>query len=155
MNWLSECFAQETKTLNLSLWVYPPAVLGPDGPVAQPALCAPYPGIELVFSPGGVVHHGDRIYELPARYDSVGPVGNQSLQTMADGSGFFREVTIYAPSPLNREAVIVVNKAFSFTPLFAADGAPGFVGQSTPGSDEYLRTGEIRLPWLFSGYVSI
>ena len=154
-NWLTEYFAQGTKTLNLSLWVYPPAVMGPDGPIVQPAaLCAPYPGIELAFSPAGEARQGDRLCELPARYDSKGPL-NQSAPPMEDKSNFFRQVSIFAPSHLNRDAVIVVNNAFSFTPLFASDGTPGFVGHSVPDSDDYLRPGQMRLPWTFAGYVSV
>jgi hypothetical protein len=155
MNWLSEYFAQGTKTLNLSLWIYSPAVLGPDGPVVQPVQCVPYPGIELVFSPASEARHGDRVYALPARYDSVGPMGGSPGAMTGEKSGFIREVSIYAPSLLNREAVIVINRAFSFTPIFATDGTPGFVGQSMPDSDEYLVTGQMKLPWVFTGYVSI
>jgi hypothetical protein len=72
-----------------------------------------------------------------------------------DHSNFFREVSIFAPSHLNREAVVVINHAFSFTPLFAADGTPGFVGLAMPDSDDYFRTGQMKLPWMFAGYVSI
>ncbi|MBN3752229.1 hypothetical protein G3N95_04705 [Paraburkholderia sp. Tr-20389] len=156
MNWLTEYFAQGTRKLNLSLWAYPPAVMGPDGPVVQSAaLCAPYPGIELVFSPAGQARHGDRAYELPARYDSTGPITETAPAAAKDDANFFREVSIFAPSYLNGEAVIVINRAFSFTPLFAADGTPGFVGVAMPDSDDYFRAGQMKLPWMFAGYVSI
>ncbi|MBP0593444.1 hypothetical protein J8I87_27865 [Paraburkholderia sp. LEh10] len=156
MNWLTEYFAQGTRKLNLSLWAYPPAVIGPDGPIVQSAaLCAPYPGIELVFTPAGQARYGDRTYDLPARYDSTGSMGESSAAEAQDNSSFFRDVSIFAPSHLNGEAVIVINHAFSFTPLFAADGTPGFVGQSMPDSDDYFRAGQMKLPWMFAGYVSI
>lgn len=155
MNWLSEYFAQGTRTLNLSLWVYQPAVLGPDGPVVQAPLSMPYPGIELVYSPAGEARHGDRIYELPARYDSVEPTRDSPASALEDRSSFIREVSIFAPSHLNREAVIVVNKTFSFTPLFATDGTPGFIGQCMPEAGEYLNAGQLKIPWVFSGYLSI
>ncbi len=156
MNWLTEYFAQGTRTLNLSLWAYPPAVMGPDGPIVQSAaLCARYPGVELVFSPAGKVRHGDRTYELPARYDSMGSAKQPVPAAAKDQASFFREVSIFAPSHLNGEAVIVINHAFSFAPLFAADGTPGFVGIAMPDSDEYFRTGQMKLPWMFAGYLSI
>ncbi|ALP67129.1 hypothetical protein [Paraburkholderia caribensis] len=156
MNWLTEYFAQGTRTLNLSLWAYSPAVMGPDGPIVQPAaLCAPYPGIELVFSPAGKTRHGDRTYELPARYDSTGPMKAKTAAAAKDHANFFREVSIFAPSHLNGEAVVVINHAFSFTPRFAADGTPGFVGLAMPDSDDYFRAGQMKLPWMFAGYVSI
>ncbi|MEM5365833.1 hypothetical protein V4C53_07275 [Paraburkholderia azotifigens] len=156
MNWLTEYFAQETRTLNLSLWAYPPAVMGPDGPIVQSAaLYAPYPGIELTFSPAGKVRHGDRTYELPARYDSTGAMKATATAAPKDDANFFREVSIFAPSHLNGEAVIVINHAFSFAPQFAADGTPGFVGLATPDSDDYFRTGQMKLPWMFAGYLSI
>ncbi|MDR6203922.1 hypothetical protein [Paraburkholderia graminis] len=157
MNWLAEYFVQQTKSLTLSLWAYPPLALGPDGPVARAAHCLPYPGAQLVFTPGEVIKRGDLCYELPARYDMVKPstTGLSEIVRSEPASPFFREITIFAPSCLNRDGLVTVNGAFSFVPIFSSDGAPGFLGTSTAYTELPASSPQMGLPWLFQGYVSI
>ncbi|MGF6697291.1 hypothetical protein OKW38_001903 [Paraburkholderia sp. MM5496-R1] len=157
MNWLTEYFAQQTKSLTISLWAYPPLALGPDGPVTRPAHSLPYPGVQLVFTPGEVIKRGDLFYELPARYDTMKPLATDLSEVVRDepASSFFREITIYAPSCLNRDCLITVNGAFSFVPIFASDGAPGFLGTSTAHAELPASSPQMGLPWFFQGYVSI
>jgi hypothetical protein len=156
MNWLLEYFAQATPTLNLTLWALQPAVLGPDGPIVKPVISLPYPGIELTYRAADEVRRGERVYEWPARYESAVAAGAAAqAEAIADPSGFFREISIYAPSAINREPVVVINRNFSFAPVFAADGTPGFVGESMPIEDARQPANQMKLPWFFSGYVSI
>jgi hypothetical protein len=156
MNWLTEYFAQATPTLNLTIWAFQPAVLGPDGPIIEPVIALPYPGIELAYCAADEVRRGDRVYGLPARYESAAPASAASSAKVITGATeFFHEISIYAASPINREPVIVINRNFSFAPVFAADGTPGFVGQSMPMSDDRQPRNQMKLPWVFAGYVSI
>jgi hypothetical protein len=155
MNWLVEYFAQQARTLNLALWVMQPARLGPDGPICPPLRCLPYPGIELVYSPAYEVRRGERVDVLPARYDAVLSQGGSSAVADKDTGRFFRQISIYAPSTLNPEPVIVINRNFSVTPVFAKDGTPGFVGLGVPAVDDDQPANQLKLPWLFCGYVTI
>ncbi|AKM44605.1 hypothetical protein DF044_32535 [Burkholderia contaminans] len=156
MNWLSEYFAQHTSPLLLSLWAHPPLVVGPDGPACREPYRLPYPGVELVYTPAETVERGGRVYALPARYDSRGTFAHGAVHH--DGTPFFREVTIFAPSPFNRDFVMTVNGEFSFVPSFWPDGSPGFSGICAPAAGVCMsgvsgdRPGP---PWLFQGYLSI
>ncbi|KWK49257.1 hypothetical protein WT81_30450 [Burkholderia stagnalis] len=157
MNWLSEYFAQRTSPLSLSMWVHPPLVLGPDGPVASPTYCLSYPGVNLVFTPAERIRRGDLVYDLPARYDMVAPLMACTREPRADGetTSFFREITLYAPSPFNPDFVMTINGELSFVPVFSPDGAPGFSGiclKPAKGPDEGTH---MALPWTFQGYLSI
>ncbi|SDI35038.1 hypothetical protein [Paraburkholderia phenazinium] len=157
MNWLGEYFAQRTSPLTLSLWAHPPLVLGPDGPVAQPAFALPYPGVPLEFTPARTVEQGSQRYELPARYDAVPPLTTSTagLPSGEASSQFFREVTIYAPSAFNPDFLITINRVFSFVPVFSSDGSPGFFGSSMDIAKETYLPSQMRLPWTFHGYISI
>lgn len=157
MNWFAEYFVQQAKSLTLSLWAYPPLALSPDGPVTRAAYCLPYPGVELVLTPGEVIERGDLRYELPARYDLVKPSTKGLAETARSepASPFFREITIFAPSCLNRDCLITVNGAFSFVPIFSSDGAPGFLGTSTAYAEISASSPQMGLPWFFQGYVTM
>lgn len=157
MNWLAEYFAQHTSQLTLSLWVQPPLVLGPDGPVAQPAHVLSYPGVQLALTPARVVEAGKQRYELPAHYDVVQPLTASAagLRTGEPFPPFFREVTIYAPSRFNPDFLVTINGVFSFVPVFSKDGSPGFFGTSVDMTKEYQAPAQLNLPWTFHGYISI
>lgn len=157
MNWLAEYFARRTSPLTLSLWAYPPLVLGPDGPIAQPAYVLPYPGVQLVFAPSYVVEAGNQRYELPAHYDAVQPLTTSpaAFPEAEPLPQFFREVTIYAPSRFNPDFLVTINGVFSFVPVFSSDGSPGFFGSSMDRGEESQPSSQMRLPWTFHGYISI
>ncbi|KVD88328.1 hypothetical protein WI90_21100 [Burkholderia ubonensis] len=157
MNWLPEYFAQRTSPLTLSLWAYPPLVLGPEGPIARPACCVPYPGINLIYTPAERITHGGRTYDLPARYDTAGP-----LETHAGGPGasgeaevFFREISIYAPSTFNPDFLMTINGDLSFVPVFSPDGAPAFSGMCMNPPKDPAASNRMNMPWTFQGYLSI
>lgn len=158
MNWLAEYFARRMSPLMMSLWAHPPFVIGPDGPVPQGAYALPYPGVELVFSPGIVLSHEGRSYPLPPRYDTVGPlstsIAGERLFDKHDES-FFKQISIYAPSPFNPDFLVTVNDAFSFVPTFAQDGSPAFLGLAMAPSSTDGRDSNAKLPWTFQGYISI
>ncbi|RQT52436.1 hypothetical protein [Burkholderia cepacia] len=153
MNWLSEYFAQHTSPLSLSIWAHPPLAVGPDGPVCREPYRLPYPGVEMVYTPAGTVECGGRIYTLPARYDARWTRAGGILHD--DAAPFFREVTIFAPSPFNRDFVVTVNGEFSFVPSFWADGSPGFSGTCAPAASGHAVRDRSGPPWLFQGYLSI
>lgn len=157
MKWLAEYFAQRTSPLTLSLWAHPPLILGPDGPVAQPAYVLPYPGVSLVLTPAQVVEAGSLRYELPAHYDAVQPLTTSAAGFPAGEPSpqFFREVTIYAPSRFNPDFLVTINRVFSFVPVFSSDGSPGFFGSSIDIAEETQPPSQMRLPWTFHGYISI
>ncbi|ANB77932.1 hypothetical protein AYM40_35750 (plasmid) [Paraburkholderia phytofirmans OLGA172] len=155
MNWLAEYFAQRTSPLTLSLWAHPPLVLGPDGPVAQPAYVLPYPGVQLALTPAHLVEAGNRRYELPAHYDAVQPLTMSAAGLPEGEPQFFREVTIYAPSRFNPDFLVTINGVFSFVPVFSSDGSPGFFGLSMDIAEESQPPSQMRLPWTFHGYISI
>ena len=157
MNWLAEYFAQRTSPLALSLWAHPPLVLGPDGPIAQPAYALPYPGVQLAFTPAQVVEQGNQRYELPAHYDAVLPATTSAAGRLPGEPfpQFFREVAIYAPSRFNPDFQITINGVFSFVPVFSSDGSPGFFGSCMDVGNETHVASQMRLPWTFHGYVSI
>lgn len=157
MNWLAEYFSRRTPVLNISMWAYPPLRLGPEGPVAQKPHCLPYPGVELVFSPSEEVRSGALTFEIPARYELRQSAFSRAGETApgADGPGFFRTVTIFAPSRYVRDFLITVNDTFSFEPVFSADGAPGFFGTCMAHPDDATSPPPMRLPWCFEGYISI
>lgn len=153
MNWLAEYFAQRTSPLTLSLWAQPPLVLGPDGPVAQPTYALPYPGVQLALTLAQVVEAGNQRYELPAHYDAVLPLTTAPADEAF--TQFFREVTIYPPSRFSPDFLVTINRAFSFVPVFSADGSPGFYGASMDMSKESGLPSQMKLPWTFNGYISI
>ncbi|MFX1764977.1 hypothetical protein PWP93_20790 [Paraburkholderia sp. A1RI-2L] len=154
MNWLAEYFSRRTPVVNMSMWVYPPLLLGPEGPVAQQPHCLPYPGVELVFSPGESVRRGTRSDELPARYEMRGPA-TREVREMAQGRAFFQSIEIFAPSRYNRDFLIRVNDAFAFVPVFSADGAPGFFGTCVEQPGASPAPQQMPQPWCFRGYISI
>ncbi len=157
MNWLAEYFSRRTPVLNISMWAYPPLLLGPDGPAAQKPYCLPYPGVELAFSPGEDVRRGTRSDEIPARYEMHAPEALPTPETApnAEGREFFRSIEIFAPSRYNRDFLIRVNDAFAFVPVFSADGAPGFLGSCVAPSGDWGSPQHMHLPWCFAGYISI
>ncbi|WP_293036437.1 hypothetical protein [Paraburkholderia sp.] len=157
MNWLEEYFSHRTPVLNVSIWAYPPLLIGPDGPVAQKPYCLPYPGAELVFRPGEDARHGMRSYEVPARYDmrDANPFRNLETAQDFDNQEFFRSIEIFAPSLYNCDFLIRVNGTFAFVPIFSADGDPGFFGSCIEQPVEPSSSHSRRLPWCFRGYVSI
>lgn len=157
MNWLAEYFSQKTASLCLSMWAYPPLILGPEGPAIQQTHSLPYPGATLVFSPGEHVQRGELDYELPARFDLKPATGAHSLgvDRPFQTSQFFRSVTIFAPSRYNRDFLITVNDAFAFVPVFSSDGAPGFSGTCIESAGAAAAVPQMQLPWTFQGYISI
>ncbi|WP_233853640.1 hypothetical protein [Paraburkholderia sp. HD33-4] len=157
MNWLAEYFSHKTASLCLSMWAYPPLILGPEGPAAQPVHALPYPGATLVFTSGERVERGGLEYELPARFDleRVSDPRAVDLDRPLQTSPFFRSVTIFAPSRYNRDFLITVNDEFAFVPVFSADGAPGFSGTCIASGDGATMQGHMQLPWIFRGYISI
>lgn len=157
MNWLAEYFSHRTPVLNISLWAYPPLLLGPDGPVEREPFCLPYPGVELAFSPGEEVRRGTRSDEVPARYDMREPDRPriQEAARVLNGKAFFRSIEIFAPSLYSVDFLIRVNDAFAFVPAFSADGAPGFFGSCIEQPGDLSAPQAMRLPWCFRGYVSI
>lgn len=157
MNWLAEYFSSRTPVLNISMWAYPPLLLGPEGPVAQKPHCLPYPGVELAFSPGEKVSRGARTEEMPARYEMHEPDPSRMRERAHDAAGrpFFRSLEIVAPSRYNSDFLIRVNDALAFVPIFSADGAPGFSGSCVERPGDSSSSQHMRLPWFFQGYISI
>lgn len=157
MNWLAEYFSQKTASLCLSMWAYPPLILGPEGPSVQPAHALSYPGATLVFTPAERIQRGELDYELPARFDLSSSSGTRAFDPgrPSPGSSFFRSVTIFAPSRFNRDFLITVNDTFAFVPVFSSDGAPGFSGSCMESAHSSPVSAQMRLPWTFQGYISI
>ncbi|SAL17680.1 hypothetical protein AWB68_00518 [Caballeronia choica] len=157
MNWLTEYFAQRTSPLNLALWAHPPLALGPDGPIARPAYHLSHTGVQLVYVPALVVKQGDRQYELPAHYDAVEPVKTFAFGAAPDEyvSQFFTDVSIYPPSRFNSDFLIRINDTLAFTPIFSAEGSPGFAGSSIDSKETATSPSQLKLPWTFQGYISI
>ncbi|MBB5428967.1 hypothetical protein OKW33_006178 [Paraburkholderia atlantica] len=157
MNWLAEFFSQKTASLALSMWAYPPLILGPEGPAPQQIHTLPYPGATLVFTPGERVERGGLEYEIPARFDLGRASGTRGIDVDPpfQTSQFFRSVTIFAPSRYNRDFLITVNDEFAFVPVFSSDGAPGFSGTCFEFGGESARQAQMQLPWTFQGYISI
>ncbi|WP_116136569.1 hypothetical protein [Trinickia diaoshuihuensis] len=157
MNWLAEYFAQRATPLTLSLSAHPPLAIGPDGPVTQPLYALPYPGAELVFSPGETLEHGDHRFQVPARYETRGTLATHAVGSPLNAPcpPFFNRVAIYAPSPFNPEFLVSVNDVFSFVPVFAKDGSPGFFGTAFELPEAAGAASRLRLPWTFEGYISI
>jgi hypothetical protein len=157
MNWLAEYFSRRTPVLNISMWAYPPLLLGPEGPVAQKPHCLPYPGVELAFSAGDEVRRGALTFEIPARYELRQTAFSRAGEAApgADGPGFFRTITILAPSRYSRDVLITVNDTFAFVPVFSTDGAPGFFGSCIAQPDDSTSSQQMRFPWCFQGYISI
>ncbi len=158
MNWLAQYFEQRTSRLTLSLWAYPPLVIGPDGPIAKPAFALGYPGAELVYSPGAVIQQAGRTYTLPPRFDmNAERVETMSVPPARDDAhaAFFKRVSIFAPSTFNPEFLVTINDTLSFVPGFAADGSPVFFGVAQASSGEPMKGAQALLPWVFRGYISI
>lgn len=157
MNWLAQYFEQRTSRLTLSLWAYPPLVIGPDGPMSRPVVELAYPGAELAFSPGVVIQQGGRTYALPSHFDWVGePDASPRAQSRDDGhAALFSRVSIFSPSTFNPDFLVTVNEALSFVPTFAEDGSPVFFGVAYGATGEPAKRSEMRLPWIFRGYISI
>jgi hypothetical protein len=157
MNWLAEYFAQRTSPLALSLWAYPPLVLGPDGPVAQPPIALRYPGIQLSLIPAELVDRGNLHYELPAHYHAAHPFtkGAPGLIPSDHIPEFFKDISIFSPSRFNPNFLVSINGVFSFVPVFSSDGSPGFAGSSVDTAAETYFPSQMRLPWTFQGYISI
>lgn len=157
MNWLAEYFAQRATPLTLSLSAHPPLAIGPDGPVTQPLYALPYPGAELVFVPGATLDQAGHSYEMPARYETSGPLSTHAigLPPNAPCPPFFSRVAIYAPSSFNPDFLVSVNDVFSFVPVFAKDGSPGFFGTAFELPETAGAASRLRLPWTFEGYISI
>lgn len=157
MNWLAEYFSQKTASLCMSMWAYPPLILGPEGPAVQPVHALPYPGATLVFTPGERLQRGELDYELPARYDMQrgGTTGALGFDRPLGATQFFRSLTIYAPSRSSRDFLITVNDEFAFVPVFSSDGAPGFSGTCMQSGGESGAHAQMPLPWTFQGYISI
>lgn len=157
MNWLAEYFSRRTPVLNISMWAYPPLLLGPEGPVAQQPHCLPYPGVELAFRPGEEVRRGSRSDEIPARYDmrELETSRRREMAQGADDQVFFQSIEIFAPSRYNCDFLIRVNEEFAFVPIFSGDGAPGFFGSCVEQSCDSPSSPQMRLPWFFRGYISI
>lgn len=157
MNWLGEYFTQRASPLTISLWANPPLVLGPDGPAAQPTYALRNPGVQLVFTAAEAVEHGDRRFEIPAHYDALKPLSTSTFGHLPDeeSCGFFKSISIYAPSRFNPHFLVTINEAFSFVPVFASDGSPGFLGVCADTSDDTRLPSQMKLPWTFQGYISI
>jgi hypothetical protein len=162
MNWLAEYFAHRTSPLTLSLWAHAPLALGPDGPVAGPVYALPYPGVQLVFTPGTTLEYAGRAYSLPPRFDTIGPlathiVGAQAHAQAAEAvhATFFTHVSICAPCSLNPDFLVTINDTFAFSPKFATDGSPRFFGTATKHAGESAPAHAEPLPWMFQGYISI
>lgn len=157
MNWLAEYFSQNTASLSLSMWAYPPLVLGPEGPSVQQPHALAYPGATLMLTRGEQIRRGELEFELPARFDLSRARGSGStdFEQPLRGSSFFRSVTIFAPSRYNRDFLVTVNDAFAFVPVFSSDGAPGFSGSCIENGEPSPRSTQMRLPWTFQGYISI
>jgi len=155
MNWLAEFFAQRTSPLSLSLWAYPPLLVGPDGPVAAPLHASGYPGIALTFTAPEVVSVGKFRYELPAHYEAEPIASTQGALLSAESQRFFRNVSIYAPSRFNPDFLVTVNDVYSFVPAFSSDGSPGFSGTCAGPLDEPYHASQLKLPWTFHGFITI
>lgn len=156
MNWLNEYFLQKTSPLTLYLWAYPPLTIRPEGPHAPPALHLPHAGLPLHYIPGGRVEAADREFELPARYAGTpkpGALGGASIDD--SGRPLISHVSVIAPSSFNPDFTIRIDDAFTFTPIFAADGGPGFVGSCLANGEERTESSSLKLPWLFQGYLTI
>lgn len=157
MNWLAQYFEQRTSRLTLSLWAYPPLVIGPDGPVSRPVVELSYPGAELAFSPGAVIQQGGRTYALPSHFDWIGEHDASPRALLGEDGHAARlgRVSIFAPSSFNPDFLVTVNEALSFVPTFAEDGSPVFFGVAYASTGESARRAEMRLPWIVRGYISI
>jgi hypothetical protein len=157
MNWLTEYFAQRATPLTLSLSAHPPLEIGPDGPVTQPIYALPYAGAPLVFVPGATIEHAGQSYVVPARYETRSALSTHAigLPAAAPCPAFFGRVAIYAPSAFNPEFLVCVNDTFSFVPVFAKDGSPGFFGTAYGPPEATGAASRLRLPWTFEGYISI
>lgn len=158
MNWLAEYFSQRASTMKLSLLAQPPFAIGPDGPIPQPVFALPYPGIDLVFTPGAIVEHEDRRYALPPHYDSCAQLETSIVEGhhfRPSDTTFFNRIAIYAPSAFNPDFLVTINDAFAFVPVFAADGSPAFVGLAKPFASAEGTGAKPSLPWTFQGYLSI
>jgi hypothetical protein len=157
MNWLAEYFAQRTGPLTLGLWAYPPLLVGPEGPVAAPAYVLRYPSAQLTFTPSEVITHGKFDYELPAHYDTTEPLITASSGTALDEQSlrFFKKVSIYAPSRFNPDFLVTINDVYSFVPAFSSDGSPGFSGCCEGPLDEPHHPSQLKLPWMFQGFITI
>ena len=53
------------------------------------------------------------------------------------------------------EFLVSINDAFSFVPVFAEDGSPGFFGTAYGPPEATRSVSRLRLPWTFEGYISI
>lgn len=157
MNWLAQYFEQRTSCLTLSLWAYPPLVIGPVGPMSRPVVELRYPGAELAFSPGAVIQQGGRTYALPSHFDWIGEpdASPRALQGEDGHAPRFGRVSIFAPSTFNPDFLVTVNEALSFVPTFAEDGSPVFFGVAYASMGEPAKRSEVRLPWILRGYISI
>lgn len=111
----------------------------------------------LVYVPALVVKQGDRQYELPAHYDAVEPVKTFAFGAAPDEyvSQFFTDVSIYPPSRFNSDFLIRINDTLAFTPIFSAEGSPGFAGSSIDSKETATSPSQLKLPWTFQGYISI
>lgn len=157
MNWLTEYFAQRTSPLTLSLWAYPPLVVGPEGPAAPPVHVLRFPGVPLAFTAAQTVTCGSSSYDLPAHYDTVGSLVTSTADAVLDAESrqFFHSVSIYAPSRFNPDFLVTINGAYSFVPAFSSDGSPGFSGSCAGPLSEPHHPSQLQLPWMFQGFISI
>jgi len=101
------------------------------------------------------VLRGPFMYEIPARYELREPARPHAGEGAAGDPGFFRSITIFPPSRYSRDFLVKVNDAFSFVPVFSADGAPGFFGSCIEQPGDSASSPQMRLPWCFQGYISI
>ncbi|WP_250520381.1 hypothetical protein [Caballeronia sp. NCTM1] len=157
MNWLSEYFLQKTSPLTLYLWAYPPLSFGPEGPLAPASWHLSHAGLSLTYVAGGKVEAGGKEYALPARYEGTQQPGSLSgASTDETGRPLIRLISIIAPSSFNSDFTVRIDDAFAFTPVFATDGSPGFVGTCMAKGDRESEGGSgMKLPWFFQGYLSI
>ncbi|KAK45624.1 hypothetical protein BG58_16715 [Caballeronia jiangsuensis] len=157
MNWLNEYFLQKTSPLTFYLWAYPPLSFGPEGPLAPASWRLSHAGLSLTYVAGGKVEAGGREYTFPARYEGTQqPCSLSGASTDETGRPLIRQVSIIAPSSFNPDFTVRIDDAFTFSPVFAPDGGPGFVGTCMAKEDQERVGGSgMTLPWLFQGYLSI